>query len=116
MSQKVVSKILVDRSEYFKLKEYERQINSLNAEKKNQLKLITTKTDQSESNVNEQSGTGEVKIADNSFDANITDQFIQKISDAVALHLSNQFELVPKKTENLSVEQTGQGPSGKKIE
>lgn len=38
MSQKVVVKILIDRSEYIKLKEYEKEIKQLNEEKKNTLK------------------------------------------------------------------------------
>jgi len=111
MSHQLITKIVVNRAEYYKLKEIEKQMKLINEEKKKQLKLPPLKTETHKNNSDqtiEQSGEGEIEHQ--KFSANfMTDEQIQKISNAVVQSLSSKYELIPKQA---VAEQIGEGTSG----
>ena len=98
MSQKVVVKILIDRSEYIKLKEYEKEIKQLNEEKKKHLEIVPSEKNSSteetkdslevknEKADSDQTGSGVLEPPKSS-EPNLNEQFIQKISEAVIKQL-----------------------------
>ena len=103
MSQKVVVKILIDRSEYIKLKEYEKEIKQLNEEKKKHLEIVPSEKNSSteetkdtlevknEKADSDQTGSGVLEPPKSS-EPNLNEQFIQKISEAVIKQLRQKFK------------------------
>ena len=89
MSKKLYSKILIDRSEYDKLKAIEKQMKLLDEEKKSQLKIVPdlNKNESVEENI-EQKGDGDINsMHQSSSQSFLTDEIIQKISNAVTKQL-----------------------------
>jgi hypothetical protein len=108
-SSRVITKILIDYDQYLKLKNYEKQIEELNAKKTDDLKIIKEKDDSfvDHEKKQEQTGSG----------LQLPDDFFEKLSTSITNQISQKFnldalqQLLPTSNTNSSslVSQTGEG-------